>query len=166
MLAIAGVALLLAAALRTGADEEELRKAPGFSLPSLRDEATTISLADYRGQPVVLNFWASWCVPCKKELPAFQKVSEATRGQVAFLGVDHQDGRQGALRMLEETGVEYPSAFDPGGSLAERYRLFGMPSTVFISADGRILESRTGELTEEELIARIERLFGLEVGRA
>lgn len=164
VLVATGVALLLFAALRLGAEEQpELREAPDFSLPSLHDEDETISLAAYRGQPVVLNFWASWCAPCRKELPAFQKVSEATEGEVAFLGVDHQDGRNGALRMLEETGVEYPSVFDPGGQLAERYGLFGMPSTVFISADGRILETRTGELTEDQLVERIERLFGVSV---
>ena len=169
--AIGTVAALVAAAVIAfgfvaQSGDEEGRRAPDFSMPSLQDEGGTITLADFRGQPVVLNFWASWCVPCRKEMPALQRVSEATEGQVAFLGVNHQDGRNGANRLLEETGVSYPSVFDPGGGLAERYRLFGMPSTFFISADGHILEEHTGELTEDDLVARIERLFNLEIGLA
>lgn len=151
-------------ALRGGAAEEP-REAPPFSLPSVRDETETVALADFAGQPVVLNFWASWCVPCKKEMPALQRVSEATKGQVAFVGINHQDGRGGANELLDATGVGYPSGFDPGGRVAERYRLFGMPSTFFIDADGRILAEHTGELTEDDLIERLNDLFDVSPSR-
>lgn len=163
LVAVAAVAWLALQSGQSGDGAE--RTAPDFSMPSLTDESETIHFADFRGKPVVLNFWASWCVPCRKEMPALQRVSEATEGRVAFLGVDHQDGRRGAIRLLEETGVTYPSVFDPRGQLAERYRLFGMPSTFFISADGRILSEHTGEMTEDDLIARIEEHFDLAVDR-
>jgi len=156
---LVATAVIAYLALRPGAEEQ--RQAPEFSMPSLRDETETIALADFRGEPLVLNFWASWCVPCRKELPALQKVSEATKGRVAFLGVNHQDGRRGAMRLLDETGVTYPSVFDPGGRIAGRYRLFGMPTTFFISADGRILGEHTGELTEDDLAERLDRFFDI-----
>jgi cytochrome c biogenesis protein CcmG/thiol:disulfide interchange protein DsbE len=108
---------------------------------------------------VVLNFWASWCVPCRKEMPALQEASEEVQGRVAFVGVNHQDSRGEALKFLEETGVRFPAAYDPEGRTATAYGLFGMPTTIFISPDGRILERHRGEISEAELKRKIERLF-------
>lgn len=133
--------------------------APTFRIPDLRDEAATIDLRDLRGRPVVLNFWASWCVPCRKEMPAFQAVYRRTGDDVAFLGINNKDSRDDALDLLRTTGVRYPSGFDPKGQVAQAYGLYGMPTTVFISADGRILATRTGEMTESALSAAITELF-------
>ncbi|MGH9224657.1 MAG: TlpA family protein disulfide reductase [Acidimicrobiales bacterium] len=138
--------------------------APDFSLPEVRGDGESggnVALASLRGKPVVVNFFASWCVPCRKEMPAFQAVSSRLGDKVAFLGIDHQDNRDGGRQLLADTGVRYPTGYDPDGKVAERYSLFGMPTTVFISPDGRLLEKHTGELSEGQLEESITRLFGI-----
>jgi len=137
--------------------------APHFSVPDLRDQAATVELRKLRGRPVVLNFWASWCVPCRKEMPAFEAVHGKVGDKVAFVGMNNQDTRGDALALLSETGVSYPSGFDPKGRVAEAYGLRGMPTTVFISADGRILASHAGEMSELQLAAAIRDLFAVPV---
>ena len=134
-------------------------KARAFELENLRKGEAAVSLAALRGKPVVLNFWASWCVPCRREMPAFQAVSQKMKGRVAFLGVNHQDSRRLALELVEETGVSYPSGYDPKGSVAAAYGLFGMPTTLFISPGGEILGRRTGEMSRKDLEETIERMF-------
>jgi len=135
------------------------RPAPPFELENLREGGPAVSLASAGGRPVVLNFWASWCRPCLAEMPVFDAVSRRVAGRVAFLGVNHRDGRNPALDLLARTKVTYPSGHDPQGRLAPAFGARGMPTTVFISAGGRVLERRTGELTEEQLEAVIDRLF-------
>jgi thiol-disulfide isomerase/thioredoxin len=112
---------------------------------------------------VVVNFWASWCVPCRKELPTFAAVAQRLGSQVAFLGVNHQDQRRGALDLQEQMSVPYPSGYDPAGGVHAAYGLVGMPATVFISPDGRILKRRTGELSRAELERIIHESFGVTV---
>jgi len=77
----------------------------------------------------------------------------------SILGVNHQDNRSAALDLVAETGVRYPAGFDPDGEVARSYGLFGMPTTLFISPDGSLLERRTGEISEKQLVATIDRLF-------
>lgn len=138
----------------------EGRGAPSFSLPDLRRPEAKVDLAAYRGRPVVLNFWASWCVPCRREMPTFQAVSQQLGDRVAFVSVNHQDGRSPALRLLDETGVTYPAGHDPEGKVAAAYGLIGMPTTVFISPTGQVVATRTGEMTRSQLQHAIEDLFG------
>ncbi len=107
----------------------------------------------------MVNFFASWCGPCRKEMPAFQAVSEQLKGKVAFLGVNHRDDRQGGLELLGDTGVRYPTGYDPDGQIGAAYGLFGMPTTVFVGADGALLETHTGEMTRQQLEESISRLF-------
>lgn len=160
-----GIVALVAVVLlpKTSGDDMtgEPELAPTFELPSVRNGEGTVSLVQFRGKPVVLNFWASWCVPCRKEMPAFRAVAARLDGKVTFVGVNHQDGRGGAIDLLEETGVRYPSAYDPKGTVAPTFGLFGMPSTVFISAEGRVLDERTGEMSQSELEDTIRELFGI-----
>lgn len=115
----------------------------------------------FRGRPLVVNLFASWCVPCRKELPAFRAVSEQLGARVAFLGVNHQDNRKSGQDMLAEFGIRYPAGYDPDGKVAADYGLVGMPSTLFVSPDGRLLETHTGELTRRQLEDAISRLFGV-----
>lgn len=137
--------------------------APAFAVPDLRDETRTIELEQLRGHPVVLNFWASWCVPCRKELPAFQALYGRMGDQVTFLGMNHQDSRDDAVALLQKSGVQYRSGFDPQGRVARAYALYGMPTTVFISSEGRILATRTGEMSESQLADDIRDLFAVVV---
>jgi cytochrome c biogenesis protein CcmG/thiol:disulfide interchange protein DsbE len=139
----------------------DTRPAPAFDLPEVRGGGGRVRLADFRGRPVVLNFFAAWCGPCKREMPAFARLSRELAGRVAFVGVNHQDSRRLARRLLAETGVTYPAGYDPDGTTAVAYRIVGMPTTVFIAPDGRLLASHAGEISAEDLRATIRRLFGV-----
>ncbi|MGH9217181.1 MAG: TlpA family protein disulfide reductase, partial [Acidimicrobiales bacterium] len=125
--------------------------APDFALPSLADSAVTIALADYRGQPVVVNFWASWCVPCRREIPRLAAAARRLEGEVAFVGVNYRDSRDDALAFVEQTGVPYPSGVDDNGAVGTRYGLVGMPTTVFVSSDGDIVGRYLGEMSQGTL---------------
>ena len=136
-----------------------VRAAPDFRLPRLDDPSRIVALSDYRGQPVVVNFWASWCVPCKKEMPEFQAVADDLRGKVQFLGINEQDVPDRALALVARTGVRYPSAFDPQGNMGRAYQVRGLPATAFVSAEGDLLDVHTGHLSDPDLRAAIRRLW-------
>jgi cytochrome c biogenesis protein CcmG/thiol:disulfide interchange protein DsbE len=130
-----------------------------FVLDNLERGGPRVSLAEYRGRPLVLNFFASWCVPCRKEMPGFERVHRRLGAEVAFLGINNQDQQEPALQLLRETGVSYPAGYDPAGKVALNYGLFGMPTTIFISPQGQVLKRRTGEISESELEATIRQLL-------
>ena len=136
------------------------RPAPDFSLRQLGAQDRMVALTALRGRPVVVNFWASWCVPCRKELPAIQRVADDVDSNVAVIGVNHLDNEQDALDFAKDVGITFPTGYDRGGEVAPRYRLFGMPTTVFIDERGRIVHQKTGEITETELREKLNELFG------
>lgn len=131
--------------------------APAFSLPELREGGGEVSLAAVPAQPTVVNFFAAWCEPCKRELPALRAAAEANTG-VVFLGVDHQDSREDAIELLDRFGITYPAGFDPRGEIAARYGIRGLPATVFVATDGRIVSMVQGELSTKELQERLNQL--------
>ena len=109
-------------------------------------------LQEWRGRPVVVNFWASWCPPCVAEMrDAFEPLHDQLGDRIAFLGVDVQDTRAAARDVVERTGVTYELAADPDGALFAAFGGFGMPTTVLVDADGRVVVHHTGALTRAEL---------------
>ena len=125
---------------------------PGFALPE-----------DLRDRPLVLNVWASWCIPCRKEMPAFQSVYLRARGTVGFLGVDYLDEADAARRLAADTGVTYPLAADPKGTEVARFGVTALPTTLFFSAEGVLRGRRFGELDAERLRDAIRSYLGVEM---
>lgn len=114
-----------------------------------------ISLIDFRGTPLVVNFMASWCGACQAELPAIQKLSSQLGAKVQFLGVALQDAPGDVHALVTRTGVTYPVALDPDGTLFQSFGAASMPTTVLIGADGRVALVHQGELTAQQLGALI-----------
>ncbi len=119
-----------------------------------------LSLAALRGEPVVLNFWASWCVPCKKEAPLLVASAKTHRDKVAFLGLDVQDFTSDARQFLRHFKVNYVSVRDGGGSTYSGYGLTGVPETYFVDRQGRIVAHVAGELTRQELAEGVQLVIG------
>jgi len=131
--------------------EIENTPAPDFELASL-DGGTPIALSSFRGHVVVLNFWASWCAPCRLEAPGLRRVSEGYRDRgVRFLGVDYRDDDAAGRAFVGEFRLRYPSVTDPSGSLAYDYELIGFPTTFIIDPAGTIRYRFVGYLEEEVL---------------
>lgn len=124
-------------------------------------DGVKVTLAEYAGTPVVLNFWATWCPFCIAEMPDFQKVSQDTLGDVAFLGVNIQDDPAAAAAMAEETGVTYRLTRDPQGAVYAAFGGIGMPTTVFVDADGMIRDVITGQMSENQLRSKLAEHFGV-----
>jgi thiol-disulfide isomerase/thioredoxin len=111
----------------------------------------SMSLADLKGTPVVVNFFATWCVPCVKEMPGFEQVHQEIGDELAFVGIDLRDSESGARELVDKTGVTYTIGRDPSGSLFEAFDAVNMPSTFLIAADGTVVASHAGALTADEL---------------
>ena len=101
-------------------------------------------LAKLEGHPAVVNVWASWCGPCRTEMPVFQRVALARGREVAFVGVDLKDNRDAARRFLKTVPLSYPSYEDPDGEIYNDYALAGTPSTIFYDASGRKIFTHQG----------------------
>lgn len=132
--------------------------APDIVLPNFAGE--TVRISDFEGQPLVVNYWASWCLPCLAELPGFEEVYQRRRGSLQFLGINLADDPARALTVAADTGITYPLAIDQDGSSYAEFGGFAMPTTIFISSEGNVLEVYSGDLTAGELEARIEHHFG------
>lgn len=139
--------------------ETQSRPAPDFTLPSLAGDGT-ITLSDYRASLVVLNFWATWCTPCRQEAPGLRRISRAYRKRgVQFLGVDETDDDDKGRAFLREFDLTYPNGSDPAGQLAFRYELFGMPTTFVIDRSGTIRYRFIGYLTVPTLREALDQVL-------
>jgi cytochrome c biogenesis protein CcmG/thiol:disulfide interchange protein DsbE len=151
--ALIGVAALLALLIwkvafgrTTGAADElaegKLVHAPAFTLDRL-DRNGQLAVADLRGKAVVVNFWASWCIPCRDEAPVLQKTYERYRDQgLVVLGVDVNDFRQDARRFMKRYGLSYPVVYDGKGSTVGKWGVRGFPETFFVDRTGKLVGER------------------------
>ena len=130
-----------------------------------------LALHELRGTPVVLNFWASWCVPCRDEAPLLQHAWRrlARPRGVLLLGLDMQDVREDARAFMREFAISYPNIRDPTNTIARRYGATGIPETFFISAAGNVVGHVIGVVTREQLADGMQaaidgRPFGAKIG--
>jgi peroxiredoxin len=112
---------------------------------------TTGSLADYRGRPLVVNFFASNCTPCVTEMPDFEQVRSRMDANVAFVGVDTLEQQKSGSQIIKQTGVSYDILFDMQGQVATAIDLLNMPTTLFVDANGTIVKVHTGRLSQSDL---------------
>ncbi|WP_329106244.1 TlpA family protein disulfide reductase [Micromonospora sp. NBC_01699] len=135
---------------------------PEVTLPCFTGGAE-VSLSDVRG-PAVINLWAAWCRPCRKELPAFQRLAQRAGGQLHVIGVDTRDDRDDARDLAGELDLTFPTLFDPAEKLRTRIAAPGLPATVFVDAQGRIRHlDISGALDDATLAALVEQHLGVVV---
>ncbi len=166
---------LLAKAPNTGIDESLARSkpaaGPGFELPVLQPGALgdtlggrlrpaladgRLALGELRGTPVVLNFWASWCVPCREEAPLLeQSWRDARERRVLFVGLNMQDLTEDARDFMREFGVSYLNVRDQSNPVARRWGVSGLPETFFITGRGNVVSHVIGVISEEQMRAGI-----------
>ena len=138
--------------------------APPFAAERLDRPGSVLDLAETLGRrPIVLNFWASWCVPCRIEAPVLRDAERRYRGRVLFVGVNVQDTRAGAERFLAAFFWTFPNVRDARGAIARRYRVGGLPTTVFVNARGEVVRLHTGPLDAAGLEAYLEALTSADV---
>lgn len=155
--AMALLALLSYGVVSQGQGPLDKGPAPDFTLTTF--DGQTISLSDYRGQVVVVNFWASWCPPCREEAPVLERVWRRYRDQgVVFIGVDYIDTEPEALAYIAEFDITYPNGPDLGSRAAADYHIQGVPETFFVTQAGHIAHVHIGPLNEGTLVSWIEQL--------
>ncbi len=125
-----------------------------------------VSLAEFegmlvgqRGRPVVVNIWASWCAPCRTEMPLLQKAADTYRGEAVILGVASNDDPGEAERFLRDLGLDYPNVFDPSGEIRVALDLSAYPTTYVFDADGGLRARVNGGISEQRLAGLIEDLL-------
>ncbi len=160
LVVLAAVIALFGWALTRPASDQALasplvgRMAPTFAIP-LYAADSSVSLAALRGRPVIVNFWASWCLSCRDEAAVLEAGWQAHGPDVAFLGIAVDDQAAAARSFIARYGKTYYLGLDLDGTIAVDYGLFGVPETFFIGRDGRILAKHVGPLTTEDLERRI-----------
>lgn len=168
---IAFIGLLGFALMRTGSRATVGHEAPAFELPTLSGE--TLSSSDLKGHPVVVNFWASWCLPCREEAPLLERTWRQYRDDgVIILGINIKDAESDAKAFVEEFDITYPVVRDVDQEVTRAFGVRGLPETFFIDHEWRFVAigsaDPTGEqqgtvilgaITEEELVGHIEVLL-------
>jgi thiol-disulfide isomerase/thioredoxin len=141
---------------------KEGEKAPNFGLVDARDPSKIIKLSDFRGKAVVVNFYASWCGPCKSEIPEFQQAQQQLGDQVVFLGVDYLESASNAVGILDDLKATYPAVLDSVGVVADHNSVGqgggGLPTTFFIDKDGVLQSAQLAPVTGpklEEMLAKV-----------
>jgi peroxiredoxin len=130
--------------------------APDFAIEGV--DGSTVRLSDFRGKPTVLNFWASWCTPCRKEFPLFRATLADKSDQFHMVGVATGDLRGDAKSFAEEQKADWPIGFDADGSVARGYGVDPLPQTFFIRADGTIASHTIRELTKAEYRRELKKI--------
>jgi cytochrome c biogenesis protein CcmG/thiol:disulfide interchange protein DsbE len=140
---------------------------PSFNLPTLapyrQEWGNSIDYENFAGKkPLVINFWASWCPPCRREAPLLEAAWQKHRAKVQFIGVNFQDQEADALAFIEEFAQSFPSGADRRGDTGLDFGVFGMPTTYFVDPDGTIRAAKVGEISAGELEKKMSELLSAE----
>lgn len=159
------VGLLVVLGLAFGKDPHEVpfklagKPAPNFHIKRL-DNDQVVSLSDYKGRPVVLNFWATWCGPCKYEHPVLDWAAKQYGDRVVFLGIVFEDTESNTKNFLRDNGWNFPQLFDPKSTVAVDYGVSGVPETYFINRAGIIVKKYPAPFSEpERFTAELEEIL-------
>jgi peroxiredoxin len=132
--------------------------APTFKLEAV--DGKIVSMADFKGQFVILNFWATWCVPCIKEMPEFQKAHQSLDPKAKIIGINLAESKEKVGEYILDKGVSFPILLDGYGDVSQEYRVVNLPVTFFITPDGVIREKIFGGgVTEKMIEAKINQLY-------
>ena len=123
--------------------------APDFELEAI--DGKRISLSEFQGKAVLVNFWATWCGPCRVEMPAIQSRFEAHNDELVVLAVDNNEPQPAVAAFFNELSLTFPGLLDPGGAIQELYRVRGYPSSYFVDPNGIIRVVHIGVMTEGQL---------------
>ncbi len=166
---VVALLVVLAIAVQTrGAPPLASGNAPDFSLTTF--DGQTYKLSELKGKAVVINFWASWCIPCRDEAPALQRAWETYKERgLIVLGVDYVDTEPEAKKFIAEFQQTYPNGADLGTRISQAFRTTGVPETYFVGRDGKLLQgidangrvkaNWIGPVPEDVLIARVEEML-------
>jgi len=125
--------------------------APDFELKSIDD--SNHKLNDYKGRPLIINFFASWCPPCRAEMPEFQLIHEI--GNITVLGINLQENPESIEKFANELGITFPLLLDPNANIKAKYNVITQPVTYFINSNGKIVDKKLGPLTLKEMETKI-----------
>jgi cytochrome c biogenesis protein CcmG, thiol:disulfide interchange protein DsbE len=156
------VALVVVLSAGLGKDPQHIespligKQAPDFALKAV-GTGETIDLTQFRGKPMVVNFWATWCRPCYEEHPVLVSNAQMMQGQVQFLGVVFQDKEEKIQQFLNERGTAYPTLVDQAGKTAIAYGVGGVPETFFLNKDGKVVAKFEGPIDPESLQTNIRK---------
>jgi peroxiredoxin len=125
--------------------------APDFTLRTV--DGQTVSLSDFRGKPVMVNFWATWCGPCQVEMPLFRQAYTDHAGELVVLAVDVQEAPEDVRGFVKRNDLTFPVVLDRDGLVSTLYRVRGLPTTFFVDRDGIVVEAHRGALTTRASLA-------------
>jgi len=150
---VAVVGLIAFEVLSVGSDD---KAKPAPALPTAVLQAPRATLAGLRGKPALINFWASWCDPCRKEAPELERFERSLHGAARLVGVDYTDQAGAARGFIHRYGWTFPVLSDPNGTYGARYEFSGLPTTVVLDPRGRIVQTLRGPQTLADLRAALE----------
>ncbi|MBI3027846.1 DUF3179 domain-containing protein [Candidatus Woesearchaeota archaeon] len=132
------------------------KTAHNFELQSLGGKS--VKLSDFRGKNVFLNFWASWCPPCREEMPEFQRIYSENPDKLVVIGVNLQESRENAEAFVKKLGITFPILLDPNAQVKDMYNVFTQPVTYFIDSNGKIVDKKFAPLTTEQINEKISKM--------